>query len=69
MKRSDMIQKLAALYEDIPRKASSYHIVDILLRKAERLGMLPPPDTTKTYYSSDNPGGESPHEWEGDEDL
>lgn len=42
MKRSDLIKELMDLYNSIPEEASSYHIVDILIGRAERLGMLPP---------------------------
>ena len=73
MKREDFIQKLAELYDSIPEQASSYHICDILIGKAESMGMLPPPDETNTYYSSDEPGGYSPNQWtedyEDDDDL
>ena len=42
MKRSDLINKLIKIYESKPKNCSSYHIIDVLLRKAEREGMLPP---------------------------
>lgn len=42
MKKSELIIELAKLYDDIPENASSYHICDILISRAVRLGMLPP---------------------------
>lgn len=42
MKRSDMIKELEYLYRTIPDPASSWHIADMLLGRAERLGMQPP---------------------------
>lgn len=42
MKRSDLINSLVKILETMPEGASNYHIVDILIGKAERLGMLPP---------------------------
>jgi hypothetical protein len=37
------------------------------LETVELEGMLPPPDYSETYYSSDEPGGYHPNRWE-DED-
>lgn len=42
MKRSYLIQQLAKLYDSIPEEASSYHICDMLIYKAQKMGMLPP---------------------------
>ncbi|HLD91572.1 MAG TPA: hypothetical protein VI911_11295 [Patescibacteria group bacterium] len=42
MKRSYLITQLADLYESIPKGASAYHICDMLIYKAEKLGMLSP---------------------------
>jgi len=42
MKKSELILELVKLYEDIPDNASSYHICDMLIGRAIRLGMLPP---------------------------
>jgi hypothetical protein len=39
MKRTELVRELVALYDVIPGNASSYHICDMLLRRAERLGM------------------------------
>ena len=41
MKRSELILKLVDLYNDIPADASPYHVVDMLIGKAERLGLYP----------------------------
>jgi hypothetical protein len=37
---------------------------EAILKLVEKLGMLPPPDYTETYYSGDEPGGYSPNFWE-----
>ena len=42
MKRTELIDNLTKLYKSIPKDASPYHIVDILIGKAERMGMKPP---------------------------
>lgn len=42
MKRSELITKLIPLFESIPKNASSYHVIDMILYKAEKLGMCPP---------------------------
>ena len=39
MKRSEMVEKLAKIYETAPEGFSAYHICDILLGAAERAGM------------------------------
>lgn len=48
MTREQMIQELLKIYNSIPREASGYHIIDILLGAAERRGMNPP------YFSIEN---------------
>jgi len=40
MKRSEIIVELVKLYDSFPREASSYHKIDMLLRKAKRLGVI-----------------------------
>lgn len=42
MKRNDMVKSMVEFYESIPDGASSYHKMDMLLSRLERLGMLPP---------------------------
>lgn len=69
MKREDFITKLAELYDSIPDHASSYHICDVLIYKAERMGMLPPPDENTTHFSGEEPGGYSPNQWTGESEF
>lgn len=47
MKRTDMVSGMVEFYESIPEGASSYHKMDMLLSRLERLGMLPPPDDSE----------------------
>jgi len=42
MKRSKMIDELLSFERTIPKEASDYHRIDMLLSRAERLGMQPP---------------------------
>lgn len=42
MTRNEMLTVMVELYNDIPEGASSYHKMDILLGKIQRLGMSPP---------------------------
>lgn len=42
MRRSEMIEKLVKILDTMPKEASNYHIVDILLGAAESRGMFPP---------------------------
>lgn len=42
MKRTEMINEMVEFYESIPDGASSYHKMDMLLSRLERLKMLPP---------------------------
>ena len=39
MKRTELIAELVKFYDTIPDEASSYHIVDMLISRAEGLGM------------------------------
>lgn len=48
MKRTEMIEILTELMRSIPSYASAEHKVDIILGKAERLGMLPPVTVMKS---------------------
>jgi len=41
---------------------------EAVLKELEKLGMLPPPDYTETYYSGDEPGGYSPNSWENEDE-
>lgn len=47
MKRSKAVETMVEFYESIPEGASSYHKMDRLLSRLERLGMLPPPDDSE----------------------
>lgn len=42
MKRTDMVKSMVKFYESIPDGASSYHKMDMLLSRLERLEMMPP---------------------------
>jgi hypothetical protein len=42
MIRSNFIQQLADFLDTFPPGCSNYHICDMLIRRAERLGMSPP---------------------------
>jgi len=42
MIRSNFIQQLADFLDTFPEGCSNYHICDMLIRRAERLGMSPP---------------------------
>jgi hypothetical protein len=42
MKRDQFIQELARFLSTFPKGASDYHICDMLISKAERMGMAPP---------------------------
>jgi hypothetical protein len=47
MTRNEAILKLADFYDSIPKEASSFHKMDMILRVLEkRIGMLPPPEHT-----------------------
>jgi hypothetical protein len=50
IKQSEVIQKLAKLYDSIPEGASSYHICDMLMYKAERLGLITKEEHDEEYY-------------------
>jgi len=50
IKQSDVIQKLAKLYDSIPEEASSYHICDMLMYKAEKMGLLIKEEHNEEYY-------------------
>ena len=41
---------------------------EAVLKLVEKLGMLPPPDYTETYYSGDEPGGYHPNFWENEDE-
>ncbi len=44
-------------------------MAETILKVQEEAGMLPPPDYTITYYSSEEPAGYSPNFWEPEDDL
>ena len=54
MKRKDLIEDLVNILNTMPEGASNYHIVDMLIGRAERLGMLPP---ATEYFIENQPEG------------
>jgi len=50
IKKSEVIEKLAELYESIPKQASSYHICDMIMYRAERLGLITKEEHDDEYY-------------------
>ena len=63
MKRSKMVDIMVDFYNTIPDNSSTYHEMDMILSKIQRLGMLPP-STYKTKVIVD--GGS---DWEGPVDI
>lgn len=49
MKRIEAVETMVDFYESIPEGASSYHKMDMLLSRLERIGMLPPENGLITY--------------------
>lgn len=75
MKRSDMIiciaTEIKSEFDDDPCFISEEVANDIaknVLNRIECEGMLPPPDFTTVYYSSDEAGGYNPNSWEEEDD-
>jgi len=71
MKRTELIENLTKLYKSIPKDASPYHIVDILIGKAERMGMKPPINnllfnTDGDYVDANNL---TYHKWEDEDEA
>jgi hypothetical protein len=50
IKQSEVIQKLAKLFDSIPEEASSYHVCDMLMYKAEKMGLLIKEEHDEEYY-------------------
>jgi hypothetical protein len=48
MIRSNFIQQLADFLDTFPEGCSNYHICDMLIRRAEKMGMSPP-EIRKSY--------------------
>lgn len=69
MRRSEVVNIMKELYNDIPDGASSYHKMDVLLYKLERLGLHPPETYMKGMPEVD--GNKVVLEWddENEEEL
>lgn len=50
IKQSEVIQKLAELYDSIPKQASNYHICDMLMYRAEKMGIVVKEEHDEEYY-------------------
>ncbi len=53
MKRSELISQLAAFLDTFPEGCSNYHICDMLIRRAEKLGMMPPEVSGYVVYNEE----------------
>lgn len=42
MRRSEALEAMIQIYNTTPDKATSYHKMDMLLSRLERIGMMPP---------------------------
>lgn len=54
MKRIEFIEKLAKFLDTFPEGCSNYHICDMLISKAEKMGMLPPDTLAKNGFEYEN---------------
>ena len=69
MKRNEMIEHMINFVESTPRKASTYHKMDMLLSRMERLGMKPPLRIPKlTEYGEPNGFNIGEFTWQAEDD-
>lgn len=65
MKQSEMVAQISQLLVLCKNKELGYgETAREIISLIEDRGMLPPPNYNETYYSSDEPGGYSPNNWE-----